>query len=207
MTSRKRKALMDDDPQSEEGTTTTREVSELPEVDTLEEIVQKRKEEKIAPRFVELGIDRYIEPKHMVDYTRLEDVDQPVLAGASVPTSTLVLEVPAQTIEIVPAIYMATSSAPAVGLGVPAHSMRLIRLAKAKVMKLVDEFQAYVKEAIETTLVPQKENLEAAREELKIRPVIPLDTSAKLAPVLEIEPAVQTATIADPVEIVDGDTT
>ncbi|KAJ8548168.1 hypothetical protein K7X08_021404 [Anisodus acutangulus] len=137
-------------------------------------------------------IDRYMEPKHMVDYTRLEygnkrkttipqyqatlivletqilgAVDQPVLAGASVPASTSVPKVPAQTIETVPAISMATSSAPTVGLGVPTHGMRLIRLAKAKVMKLVEEFQSYVKEAIETTLVPQKENLEASGEEQK----------------------------------------
>ncbi|KAJ8534895.1 hypothetical protein K7X08_016623 [Anisodus acutangulus] len=106
-------------------------------------------------------IDRYIEPKQMVDYTRLEYV------SASFPASTSVPEVPAQTTKIVPATSEATSSAPAVGPGVPAYGMRLIRLDEAKVTKWDEEFPSYVKEAIETDLVPQKENLEVVREEQK----------------------------------------
>ncbi|KAK4349315.1 hypothetical protein RND71_032070 [Anisodus tanguticus] len=51
--SRKRKAPMDDVPQSEEGTTTAHEVSELPEVDMDEEIIRKTKEEELALRFAE----------------------------------------------------------------------------------------------------------------------------------------------------------
>ncbi|KAJ8532051.1 hypothetical protein K7X08_011974 [Anisodus acutangulus] len=111
------------------------------------------------------GIDRYTEPKQMVDYTRLEHVYQPIPADASVTISTSVLEVPTPTTETALAIYVATSSAPSVGLGIPSHGMRLIRLTEAKVNKLIEEFPAYVKEAIETTLAPHKENLEAVREE------------------------------------------
>ncbi|KAJ8533636.1 hypothetical protein K7X08_006960 [Anisodus acutangulus] len=51
--SQKRKALMDDVPQSEEGTSTAPEVSEMPEVDTSKEMVWKRKEEEVALRFDE----------------------------------------------------------------------------------------------------------------------------------------------------------
>ncbi|KAJ8571096.1 hypothetical protein K7X08_038068 [Anisodus acutangulus] len=133
-------------------------------------------------------IDRYTEPKQMVDYSQLgyckkkttipqyqdtlivldtqllSAVDQPTLAGVTVPTSTLVSEVLAQTTEIVPATSMATSSAPAVGLGILAHGIRYIRVAEANMTKLVEEFTAYVKEAIETTLAPHKANLEAVRE-------------------------------------------
>ncbi|KAJ8550124.1 hypothetical protein K7X08_033831 [Anisodus acutangulus] len=228
-TSRKMKVLMDDVPLSEEGITTAPGDSELPEVDTTEEIVQKRKEEELALRFSEPGskklylvgleikregnlawviheekrmswnglknectgiirklkasrwdyfakptglpridrIDRYMEPKQTVDYTRLEYVDQPVPTDASVPTSTSVLEILAPTTEAAPATSMATSSALVVGPDISAHGMRLIRLIEAKIMQLIDEFSAYVKEAIETALMPHKENLEVVREEQK----------------------------------------
>ncbi|KAK4342409.1 hypothetical protein RND71_038225 [Anisodus tanguticus] len=99
--------------------------------------------------------------------TILGAVYQPIPADASVPISTSVLEVPTPTIETTPAIYVATSSAPSMGLGILSHGMRLIRLTEAKVKKLIKEFPAYVKEAIETALAPHKENLEAVREEQK----------------------------------------
>ncbi|KAK4342340.1 hypothetical protein RND71_038156 [Anisodus tanguticus] len=53
-TSKKRKAPIDDVPQSEEGTTTIPEGYEFPEVDTSGELVKKIKEEEIALRFAEL---------------------------------------------------------------------------------------------------------------------------------------------------------
>ncbi|KAJ8554434.1 hypothetical protein K7X08_025112 [Anisodus acutangulus] len=94
-------------------------------------------------------------------------VDQPDPTDVSVPTSTSVLEVLAPTTKTAPATSLATSSSPVVGPGIPAYGMRLIRLVEAKVTKLVDEFPAYVKEAIETALAPHKKNLEAVRDEQK----------------------------------------
>ncbi|KAJ8542097.1 hypothetical protein K7X08_016963 [Anisodus acutangulus] len=180
-TSQKRKALMDDVIQSEEGTTTTPEDSELPEVDTMEEIVRKRKEEELSLRFAEpgsknlylVGLEIKIEgnlawaTSIVLDIQILGAVDQPVPADALVLTSTSVPDVPAPTQETAPATSVATSSSPSVELGIPAYGMRLIRLAKAKVTQMIEEFSSYVKESIETTVAPHKENLEAVREEKK----------------------------------------
>ncbi|KAJ8538132.1 hypothetical protein K7X08_014672 [Anisodus acutangulus] len=62
---------------------------------------------------------------------------------------------------------MATSSIPDAGQGIPSDGIRLIRLVEAKVTKLVEEFHAYVKEAIETALAPNKADLEVVKEEQK----------------------------------------
>ncbi|KAJ8567190.1 hypothetical protein K7X08_019398 [Anisodus acutangulus] len=210
MTSRKRKAPMDYIPQSEERTTTAFKVSELPEVDTMEEIIRKRKEEELALQFVEPGskelylagldikmegnLARVIHEEKRMSWNGLKSechsiiqklrhkcgivlpnpwvitsrvVEQPVPADALVPTSTSVSEVPTPTIETTPATSVATSSAPAAGPSIIVHGIRLIRLVEAKVAQLIEEFPAYVKEDIETTLTPHKENLEAVREERK----------------------------------------
>ncbi|KAJ8568926.1 hypothetical protein K7X08_032663 [Anisodus acutangulus] len=103
----------------------------------------------------------------MMDYTRLEYVDHPDPIDTSVPASTSVPKVLAPTTEIVPVTSVATSSASATGPFILAHGVILIRLAKDKVTKLVEEFPSYIKEAIHTTLVPHKANLEAVREEQK----------------------------------------
>ncbi|KAK4360628.1 hypothetical protein RND71_019580 [Anisodus tanguticus] len=137
-------------------------------------------------------IDRYTEPKQTVDYTRLEygnkrkttipqsqvtlimldiqilgSVDQHVPIGTSIPASTSAPKVPTPTTDTASTTSVATSSVPASGPGIPTHGMRLIFIAEANVIKLVEEFPAYVKEAIETTLAPNKTNLEAVREEQK----------------------------------------
>ncbi|KAJ8546515.1 hypothetical protein K7X08_032392 [Anisodus acutangulus] len=145
MTSRKKKESRDDVPRSKEGTTTAPEVSELIEVDTLENMVRKIKNEDIALRFAEPESKKLyllgLEMKSDGNLTRPE--------------------VLSLLIETALATFVATSSAPIAGLGVPAHGMRLIRLVEAKVTKLVEKFLAYVKEAIDITLAPHKENLEA----------------------------------------------
>ncbi|KAK4370257.1 hypothetical protein RND71_009732 [Anisodus tanguticus] len=137
-------------------------------------------------------IYRYTEPKQTVDYTRLEygnkrkiivpqsqatpivldteilgSVDQPSPVSTSVPDSTSFPQVLAPTTETVSTKYMSISSVPTVGPGIPTYSMRLIFMVEDKVMKLVEEFLAYVKEAIQTALAPHKANLEAVRAEQK----------------------------------------
>ncbi|KAJ8550021.1 hypothetical protein K7X08_033728 [Anisodus acutangulus] len=137
-------------------------------------------------------IDKYTEPKQTVDYTRLEygnkrkttipqsqatlimldiqilgSVDQHGPTGTSIPASTLAPKVPTPTTNTTSTRSVATSSVPASGPCIPTHGMRLIFIAEAKVIKLVEEFPAYVKEAIETTLTPHKTNLKAVREEQK----------------------------------------
>ncbi|KAJ8537052.1 hypothetical protein K7X08_035453 [Anisodus acutangulus] len=97
----------------------------------------------------------------------LSTVDQSSPAGTSAPVTTSVPDVPATTSESVPATSVGTSSIPAAGQGIPSHSIQFLRLVDAKVTKLVEEFSAYVKKAIETTLAPHKEDFESVREEQK----------------------------------------
>ncbi|KAJ8562119.1 hypothetical protein K7X08_011410 [Anisodus acutangulus] len=117
---------MDDVPQFEEGTTTAPEDSDLPKVDTTEEIIWKRNEEELSLRFAETSSKELY------------------LAGLEIKMEGNLTWLRGQ-----------------------AHGMILIRLIEAKVKQLIGEFSAYVKEAIEIALTPNKENLEEVREEQK----------------------------------------
>ncbi|KAJ8573457.1 hypothetical protein K7X08_009968 [Anisodus acutangulus] len=164
---------MNDVPQSEERTTNVPKDSELPEVNTTKEIVRKRKKEEIALRFADpsskelylagLEIKRegnlswVIHEEKRMSWNGLKNECPVIIQNlkASSPRG------PAPTKKTAPATFVATSSAPDEGQGIPAHGMRLIRLVEVKVMQLIEEFPTYVKEATETTLTPYKENLEA----------------------------------------------
>ncbi|KAJ8574142.1 hypothetical protein K7X08_025947 [Anisodus acutangulus] len=94
----------------------------------------------------------------VLDTQILSAVDQPASASTSVPATTK---------KSVLATSLAIASIPVVGQGIPSQDMRLIRLVEAKVTKLVEEFSAYVKKPIKTTLAPHKAYLEAVKEEQK----------------------------------------
>ncbi|KAJ8569746.1 hypothetical protein K7X08_006323 [Anisodus acutangulus] len=112
----KRKAPMDDVPQSEEGTTSSPNTSKLHKIYMIEEIVRKRKEKELPLRFAELG--------SKVLY----------LAALAVKNNGNITWV--------------------------IHQENRIRLADAKVTKLVSVFLAFVKEAIDTALAPHRATLE-----------------------------------------------
>ncbi|XP_060211605.1 uncharacterized protein LOC132639137 [Lycium barbarum] len=70
---------------------------------------------------------------------------------------------PAAATNTAPSTSRATPSASSPGTDIPREGMRLIRLADAKVNKLVNELPGFIKDAIELALAPQAAALEEAR--------------------------------------------